>query len=365
MSIIKSMSIINRYWMGQFLRFFFMVQLIVLAIFVVVDYLTNLNKFLKSGITLVDALGYVLLKTPFMFVQFTPAGVVLAVIVVFGLMNRSNELLALKAGGISAYYLVKPAVVAGVLLSFSMFFLSETVVPMTMEKANHIKYAVIKKKRQVHATRENIWIRSNDTIAHIKFFNPVDRTLSGITLTRMDDHFKVVRRMDARSGVYRQGQWHFFNLMIQTFPPGADTGEVTMYDEKIVEMDLLPEDLGQMVKKTEEMRFGELAAHIRKVEQEGYDATTYRVDLLGKTAFPFICLIMSVMGAAVGMRPAVKENLPLGIVAGLGMAFMYWIMFSFTTSLGYGRLLPPFVSAWAANFLFLCAALFYLARTES
>ncbi len=359
------MSTINKYWMGQFLRFFFMVQLIVLAIFITVDYLTNLNKFFKSGISLLDAMGYVLLKTPFMFVQFTPAGVVLAVIVVFGLMNRNNELLALKAGGVSAYFLVKPAVVAGVLLSFSMFFLGETVVPITMAKANYIKYTVIKKKHQVHATRENIWIRSNDTIAHFKFFNPVDRTLSGITLTRMDEHFHVIERMDARSGVYREGQWYFLNLLTQTFTPGNEGGAVTMYDEKRVDMDILPEDLVQMVKKTDEMRFSELAAHIRKVEQEGYDATTYRVDLLGKTAFPFICLIMSIMGAAVGMRSSVKENLPLGIVFGLAMAFLYWILYSFTTSLGYGRMLPPVVSAWAANFLFLCAALFYLARTES
>ena len=361
----RTMSTINRYWMGQFLRFFFMVQLIVLAIFVTVDYLTNLNKFLKSGISLLDAMGYVLLKTPFMFVQFTPAGMVLAVIVVFGLMNRSNELLALKAGGVSAYYLVKPAIVAGMLLSFSMFFLGETIVPITMAKANYIKYTVIKKKHLVHAVKENIWIRSNDTIAHFKFFNPVDRTLSGITLTRMDKSFNVIQRMDASSGVWRGGQWHLFNLLIQTFPQGNTGGEVTMHDEKIVDMEILPEDLGRVVKKTDEMRFSELAAHIRKVEQEGYDATTYRVDLLGKTAFPFICLIMSIMGAAVGMRSSIKENLPLGIVAGLVVSFLYWILYSFTTSLGYGRMLPPVVSAWAANFLFLCAALFYLARTES
>ena len=358
------MSIINRYWIGQFLRFFCIVQFIVLAIFVAVDYLTNLNKFFKAGLPLMDALGYVLLKTPFMFVQFTPAGVVLAVIVVFGIMNRSNELLALRAGGISTYYLVKPAVVAGILLSLSMFILGETVVPVTMAKANYIKYSVIKKKHQVHASRENIWIKNDDTIAHFKFFNPVDRTLSGITLTRMDAQFNVTQRMDARSGVYQKGRWHFFNIMVQNFTPGDDTGDVILYDEKIVDMDILPGDLGQMVKKADEMRFAELVAHIRKVEQEGYDATTYRVDLLGKTAFPFICLIMAIMGAGVGMRPAVKENLPLGIVMGLGMAFMYWILYSFTTSLGYGRMLPPFVSAWAANFLFLCAAVFYLARTE-
>ena len=53
-----------------------------------------------------------LLKLPFMFVQLTPASLLLAVIASFGIMNRNQELTALKSSGISVYFLVKPALLA-------------------------------------------------------------------------------------------------------------------------------------------------------------------------------------------------------------------------------------------------------------
>ncbi len=360
------MPILTRYWIQEFLKFFLIIQTIVISIFISVDYLTNMDKFLNSGISLINALGYVLLKTPFMFVQLTPAGTVLAVVTVFGLMNRNNELMALKAAGISVYYLLRPAVVAGMTLALLMIFLGETVVPLTMAKANHIKYAVLKKKRNVYAVRENIWIKGEGGIYHFKYFNPRDKTLSGITLTWLDSDFRITRRLDARSGTFNsgKGEWHLEKVLEQIFEGNGQESVIKTYDYKEIVLEFKPDDLKAVVKKSDEMSFIELAAHVRKVQKEGYDATTYKVDLYGKTAFPFICLFMSIIGAAAGMRRVVKENLPLGIGIGIAASFFYWFIYGFFTSLGYGRMLPPFVSAWATNFIFLCVALIYLVNSD-
>ena len=238
-------------------------------------------------------------------------------------------------------------------------------VPPTMARANHIKYSRIKKKNRLHAVRENIWFRSDDTLAHFKYFNPVDCTLAGVTLTWLDPSFHPTQRMDARKGVWQEGKWCFSDLMVQTFSPDTPgAGTVERHARKCISLDITPADLAQVAKKSDEMGFGALSEYIKKVEAEGYDATTYRVDLAGKTAFPFICLIMAIMGTGVGMRSRTRENLPLGIVKGLGISFLYWIVHGFCISLGYGRMLPPMVSAWAADVLFLCAAIFYLTRTD-
>jgi len=50
-----------------------------------------------------------------------------------------------------------------------------------------------------------------------------------------------------------------------------------------------------VAKKSEEMNFKELYAHIRRIESEGYDATAQRVDLYAKFAFPFVCLLLSIL----------------------------------------------------------------------
>ncbi|MBF0467376.1 MAG: LptF/LptG family permease [Desulfamplus sp.] len=380
------MSILTQYWIKEFFRFFLIIQTIVLSIFVAVDYLTNMDKFFKSGITLVNAFGYVLLKTPFMFVQLTPAGTVLAVVTVFGLMNRNNELLAIKSGGISIWYIVTPAVVTGICLAFMMLFLGETIVPLTMSKANHIKYSVIKKNRNIHAVRENIWIKGEDSISHFKYFNSTDKTISGITITFLDNKFRISRRLDAENGKLKDNdrsdyktednenpeiksdpkrvKWILSGVVEQTFDEKTEDFVIKEYDQKEIDLELKPEDLKAVVKKSDEMDFRELAAHIQKIHNEGYDPTTYKVDLFAKSAFPFICVIMAIIGAAAGMRRFVKENLAAGIGIGIGASFFYWIVHGFSTSLGYARMLPPFISAWATNFIFLCIAIIYLLNTE-
>jgi lipopolysaccharide export system permease protein len=69
---------------------------------------------------------------------------------------------------------------------------------------------------------------------------------------------------------------------------------------------------------------------------------------------------MVLTGAATGMRSFAKENLPVTIALGVVIAFMYWIMYGFCISLGYGSVLPPIISAWITNLFFFSLGTLYL-----
>ncbi len=358
------MSALHKYWVKEFTKFFLIIQFIIQFIFVAVDYLSRMDHFLESDITLLHAFVYVLLKVPFMVVKLTPAAVVLGVIVVFQQMNRHNELTAVKSSGISLYYLVKPAVAAGIFLSLLMIFLGETVVPVTMSEANFIKYGVIRNKRNVHTAKKDIWQKQDDKMVHFNYFNPVGKTVSGITITFMNGDFEMVRRVDAEKGRFQDGSWLFSQVLEQKLDDESNGFTVDFYGEKRLALDIRPGDLNRLAKKSEEMSLSELSRYIGKIESDGYDATHFKVDFYGKTAFPFICVIMAVIGAAIGMRPLVKERMPLGIALGIGFSFLYWVMFGFCTSLGYGRVMPPLVSAWLTNIIFICVSVIFLITVD-
>ena len=358
------MSCLHKYWVKEFAKFFCIIQLIILTLFVFIDYLSRMDKFLNSDISLFGALGYVLLKVPFMFVQLTPASILLATITVFGLMNRNNELLAIKSSGISIYFLIKPAILSGMILAILMFFLGETIIPVSMAKANYIRHHVLKKGNNIFSVREDIWIKSENRLVHINFFDPAKKSVAGITVAKVGKDFSLESRIDAQKGYFKQGKWVFENIIEQIHDKNSMEYEVKSYDKKIVTLAIKPEDLGEVLKKSEEMSYFELKNYVTKVEYEGYDATTYKVDLNGKIAFPFICIIMVLTGAATGMRPFAKDNIPVAIAIGVVIAFMYWVAYGFCLSLGYGTVLPPIISAWAANLVFLCFGVLYLANTE-
>ena len=354
------MSCLIKYWLKEFIKFFSIVQSIILVLFVFIDYLSRMERFLKSDISMLGALHYVLLKLPFMFVQLTPAGILLAAITVFGLMNRNNELLAIRSSGINAYFLIKPAVCVALFFSILMFFLGETLIPVSMSKVFDIENNVIRKKHNMAVAKEDIWIKSENRLIHINYYDPARKSVAGVTIASLGENFGLESRIDAKIGYYVDGEWVFEKLIEQVHSKDSTDYEVKTLEKKSIPLTFKPDDLETVAKKSEEMSFSELRKYVKKVKAEGYDATPYEVDLNGKLAFPFICIIMVLTGAATGMRSFAKKNLPVTIALGVVIAALYWIMYGFCISLGYGGILPPLISAWMTNIFFFSLGALYL-----
>jgi len=288
--------------------------------------------------------------------QITPVAVLMSVLVVFGLMAKNNEIIALKSGGVSLYYLLLPVIIIGMCLSLLLFVFSESVVPISIVKANQIKAKQTRAKKMITSRGENIWIRGDRSITHIKYYNPSDQTIFGISIVYFDDNFGLKKRIDAKKGKYGNTKWVFNDCMIQQFDRLSNDQQAMFYNEKSFQLDLLPSDLQQVAIESEEMSFTRLLRYIRKVESQGYDATTYRVDLYAKTAFPFICLILSLFGSGLALRGSTKDGMTISFAYGIVTAFIYWSFYSFCLSLGYGNILPPLLAAWIANLIFFCVA---------
>jgi len=309
-------------------------------------------------------LVYFSLKLPFIVAQIIPVCILMSVLIVFSLMARNNEILALKSSGIRIYYLFKPVFIIGCVSGILLFFLSDVIVPVTMDKSNRIWLKDVKKKSTVITKENDVWIKGNRRITHLNHVDPKSEIIYGITHYSFDEGFRLVRRLDAEKGVFQQGRWELSGVMEQNLDKEKDSYSISFHADKTEALDLSPEDLKQVVKNSEEMTFRELFLYIKKVEAEGYDATIYRVDLYAKTAFPFICLIMSMVGTGLAARGTVKEGMPVVISYGIGTAFVYWIFYSFCLSLGYGEMLPPGIAAWIANLAFFCFGVLTLVNAE-
>lgn len=219
---------------------------------------------------------------------------------------------------------------------------------------DHIWLREVKKKTSAFTKKKDIWIRSKDKIIHVKYYNPARQTAFGLTVNYFNPDFKLVKRIDAEKGEQKGDGWLLSGVMQQTVDTAGDNHRVAFREAMAISLDLSRDSLQRMVKKSEEMRFFELLKYIRDIETDGYDAVPYRVDLQAKIAFPFVCIIMCLAGAGIVIRKTSGQGIATGIAWGISIAFLYWIFYSFCVSLGYGGILPPLVSVWLANFVFLC-----------
>jgi len=360
----RLMTIIHKYLTKELLKYFCIVVATVVGIYMAVDFFGKIDNFLEARLPISRALAFFALRIPFIVAQITPVGVLLAVLIIFGLMANNNEIVALKSGGVSIFCLFKPVLVLGLIFSVLLFFFCEVLVPITMGRANKIWHSEVKKESAVTSREKNIWIKGNRSICHITYFKPSDKTIFGVTLNYFDESFRLIKRVDAQKGVYKGGKWHLLNVVEQDLLKDDESYKVTHRVESPAMLDFVPEDLSRVVKKCEEMSYGELVAYVREVEEEGYDATSYRVDLNAKIAFPFVCVVMSIVGSGFALWGKKKEGFATSVVYGIGMAFLYWTLYSFCLSLGYGGMLPPMIAAWLTNAIFVCLGILMLLNTN-
>ncbi|MCF8109890.1 MAG: LPS export ABC transporter permease LptG [Desulfobacteraceae bacterium] len=363
------MSVIHRYITVSFLKYFSLVLIMVVGIYLAVDFIGKIDNFIESGRPPGSAVLYFLFKIPLIISQITPLAVLLSVLIIFGLMNKNNEIIALKTGGVSSFYLLVPVAVLGVLFSSFLFVFSETVVPITAARASFIEDHEGNDSRAVSLRKKNIWIRHNGRIVHIQHYHPAEDVLYGITIYGFDSEFNLIRRIDAVSAAYDQGGWVLYDCAEQIL--GGDKEQSRDKEAEIIVsrhhaelrepgLDLKPEDFRKLARDAEETSFTELWQYIERTRAEGYDATKYRVDLHAKVAFPVVCLVMSLMGGCLALKGKTGEGMAASFAYGIVTAFVYWSVYSFCLSLGYGEVLPAWLSAWTANILFGFAAMFLL-----
>jgi lipopolysaccharide export system permease protein len=350
------MSIIHSYITRLFFKYFGMVLGMVIVVYLSIDFFGMIDNLMAASLSASGIIAYFLYKIPMIVSQITPAALLLSVLIVFGLMSKNNEIIALKSGGISEYYLVTPIVVIGLCLSIALFFFTETIAPITTAKANRLAEKKKEDKQVITSTEKNIWIRGDRSITHISFYNPVDKTIFGITIVYFDDKFDVTRRVDAKQAIFQDDKWVLLKAMTQKFDRQSDNSEMTFAESVTVDLDLKPDDLKRVEHESEEMSFASLMKYIQKVEKEGYDATKYRVDLYAKTAFPFVCLIMSLLSSGIALRGKTREGMSVSFAYAIITAFCYWGLYSFCLSLGYGDMIPPLIAAWMANAIFFCGS---------
>ena len=358
------MNILDKYLIREIFRYFFMVLILVIIIYLAIDFFEKIDSFMESGLPFSRIIEFFLHTIPFVMSQILPVGVLMSVLISIGLMNKHNELLAFRSCGVSVYQMIKPVLATGFFFTLVLFFLSEVIVPVTMATANRIWLVEVRKEQAVATRENNIWLKSSHGILHIRHYNAAENTLYKVTVNTFDDQFRLIRRIDADRGVFLQGQWVLYEILEQTLDETGTSYTITYHDSMPVQIDMNPERLRQVSRKSSEMDIKALLDYINTIKDEGYSTTQLWVDFHAKIAFPFVCVILVLVGMGIACKRQLKDGLPAGIAFGIGIAFLYWVLHSFCISLGYGDMLPPVIAAWATNGIFLCLGVLLLIQAE-
>ncbi len=359
------MKLLDKYILREFLRFFLITSISFIALYLLVDFFERFRMFMSNNATPAQMASYFFYSIPIIISLMLPFAILLSTLLTYSFLSKFSEITAMKANGISLYRIALPALGVAAVVSVFLFFFTELVTPASIQKTENIVKVEVQKQKAMGFFKQNeIWYRGHNAIYNFKMFDVEKNILRGITINQLNPDFTLKKRMDAQSAEWKNNQWVFRNLLVTTFNQ-TNIPSLEWSKEKVVPIPEGPNDFKIIQKDAEKMGFFELRRYVNKIQAEGYDVSRYLIDLYGKIAFPFVCLILVVIGMSFSVYSERSGGIMQSVALGIFIGASYWVVHAFCMSLGRSGILPVIVAAWAANILFgsLAAFLFYRMRT--
>jgi lipopolysaccharide export system permease protein len=339
--------ILDRYVLLRFLELAGICFAALLAIFVLIDVVDNLQWFTKYHSTLDEVLRFYAARIPLLVARVVPMALFVAAALTVSLFGATGELVGMQASGVSTLRIVLPILLASVVVAVGYQAMTDQVVPQSIARATQIKRFEI--KGQVE--RVSVWSWSRDHLYQADRIDPLAGIAHGLTVYALDADGLPVSRTDASEARYvGGGTWHLYDpKQIIVEPDGLRVGPaepfVRLGDEFAAEPD------------GTQLSIAELHAEIRALEARGYDATGLRVDLQAKLAAPLACILLPAIALvfATGGPPLPRPARVLLMSAALGLGYVG--LSALGVALGYRGAASPLVAGWAPTAIFVLAGL--------
>lgn len=362
------MTILFRYILREYAKVFLMCFSGLMTIYLVIDFFEKVRRFLKFDANLIDVLTYFALKTPAISFQITPLAILMSTLLTLGLLARNNEITAMRSCGISLTWIASPFLIFAAFISLILLSFSSTVIPLASEKAEEIRLIRIEKKPAPMAVKApRPWIRiGSDNLMHVAEVEIGGTILHRVHLYHFENGFRLDRMTEAATAHYRPDGWILRNGNQRRFHPD---GSVTLMEfrEQPVDLSLIPDDFSTwLAGDSETMTVRDIRGYMSRFKNEGSSFARLLTDYYGRLAFPFVAVIMVIVGIALSLR---RSGVRGGTMAvGIGQAFVvgfcYWTTHSIAIALGRGGLLAPMLAGWIANLLFASFGLYLLLKVR-
>jgi lipopolysaccharide export system permease protein len=281
-------------------------------------------------------------------------------------LSRHGELTAMYGSGLSLFRLTRPILAAAFLVSLGTLFFNEFLLPIHVQKTNQVFHRQVRNKNDMSLKLSGVWFREKDTIVNIRIAEPVRKRLRGISVYRFNDRFHLIASEETKEAVFQNGQWIGQKVRIRQFDPQtSELRSSIVRPRENLKFTKKPEDFRDIAIEREEMNFRKLWQMSSQLQEEGYDATTYKVDMHSRLSAPFAGIITAFLGIPFALRSSRHAGVPLGVAVSIGVGITYYFVNAVLIAFAYSSVLPPVVGAWGANLLFFLLGLYLLLSKQS
>jgi LPS export ABC transporter permease LptF/LPS export ABC transporter permease LptG len=354
-------QLIDLYLLRRFFYYFALLMAVFIFLFEAFTFFELLDDIARHRVPFLTVVDYFRYLTPYLLYNLAPLGALVAVLVTLGVMSKNNEVVALKASGISLFRLTVPLLFAGLILAATMLALDDTYLPYANQRQDALRNQIKGRPPQTY-THPQRWIfGENSKIYNYDLFDPTQNLFGGLSVVELDPTtFQVRRRVFATRARWSESQklWVLESGWIRDFSDGTIARYERFIATALPELKEPPGYFNREIRQAFQLSWRELRRYINDLRRAGFDASNLTVQWHVKIAFPLIAPISMLLAIPfaflVGSRGAIG-----GVAIGLTIGIAYWTLARLLDAMGGVGQLPPFLAGWSPDLIFFFLGFYF------
>jgi lipopolysaccharide export system permease protein len=304
------------------------------------------------------------------FLEFTiPMSVTISILLTFMRMSGENEILALKAAGISLYKLLPPVLFFCFLGTFLTLWMTIFAMPWAKLsfKLKSIEFAqssidMALQERQFNAQIDGVMVYAShvDIKTHaLKDIVIEDRRTKGVVSISTAPSGSLIRTDN--NMIYTMRLHDGMINLVEVENGSVNNIKFENYD---IQIDLVGMNRGAVTpgKELDERNLLELIQFIRSGIEDKARLSEALMELHEKFSVPFACLSLGLLSFPLGIQSSSLKR-----SSGFGLGIFFFLLYYFLLAAGWAAgesgTYPPFIGMWLPNLILGGAGIHLLIRT--
>lgn len=351
----------------QFLQSFLLILSLFIGVILVIDLIELLRRASgKQDASFGLVLSMAVYKLPLTAQKTLPFAVLFGGMLSFWRLNRSSELVALRAAGVSVWQFLFPAIATALLAGIVKVTLINPLSTVMISRFEQLENRYIRGRTELMAASSSgVWLRQVAKDGHIVIYANSAKisdghvTLHNVIVLRYQgsDHF--AGRVDAKSARLTPSAWVLTQARISDRDkPSRQAKTLT------IPTTLTLDKIQDSFSSPSTISFWELPNFIRSLEATGFSALDHRLHWNSLLAEPALYCAMIFIAAIFSLRHNRRAGILLAVSGGIGAGFILFFVSDLVLALAHSTGLPPVLAAWSPAIASMFAGVAVLLHVE-
>ncbi|HET9359806.1 MAG TPA: LptF/LptG family permease, partial [Vicinamibacterales bacterium] len=350
------LTILDRYLLRQLAPPFGLGLLVFTFPLIIPELMRYAERYFAKGVSLLVVGQLIATLLPYSLTLTIPMSLLLALLIAFGRLSTDREFVALQACGVSLGQLLRPVVLVSLLATAATAWVYMELIPVGNQAFRQITFNILASSAE-NEVKPRVFFDGFPNIVLYARELPKTGGWEGVFIadSREREGASLFLARRGRAVVNRHARTVELVLEDWTRHTIEATGRYAVGravgpDDHLV-LGVSSEGMfpvGGIPKGAREMSIPELRARMAQLRASGSPIDNVSFEFHKRFSIPAACLVMGLIGIALGATNR-RDARMTGLVLGIAVIFVYYLLLFFGQSAVRGRLLAPWLAAWLPN----------------